>query len=251
MADNQTDDLADDTTSSPQVERDVEAVGVPEPEATPAPAPVASAEVDAERERLIAERAARREARLAALAPAPEPEPQSVAAAPQFAPAGTVAAAPAVARTETITDTQRSTDRFAGSLGLFLLRLVAAAIMGFHGLNHLLNLPATTELIASTVLPAPSILAVVLGAAEVAIAIALVFGLLTRLAGLGLALVAGGALAFVLWGAWSPFEPGRAGFTGELEVLLVGVGVLFLLVGGGGWAVDHGFRSRRAEARDA
>lgn len=276
MADNQTDDLADDTTSSPQVERDVEAERVPEHEQAPEyehasePAPAAeptrethhepatasSAEVDAERERLVAERAARREARLAALAPAPEPEPQHVAATPQYATpvaagTGATAASAAPVRTETVTVTQRSTDRFAGSLGLFLLRLVTAAIMGIHGMQHLLNLPAATQMIQETVLPAPSILAVVLGAAEVAIAIALVFGLLTRLAGLGLALVAGGALAFVLWGSWSPFKPGESGFSGELELLLVAVGVLFLLVGAGGWSIDHGFRARRQEARDA
>ena len=117
--------------------------------------------------------------------------------------------------------------------------------------DHLLNLPATTELIGSTVLPAAGILAVVLGAAEVAIAIGLVFGLLTRIAGLGLVLVAGGALAFVLWGNWTPFEAGKPGFVGALELLLVAVGVLFMLVGGGGWSVDHGFRARRAEAKAA
>ena len=237
MADNNTDTRAD---------WDVEA------------APARTSEVDAERERLVAERAARREARLAALAPAPEPEPQSLATAagPHDASTPGVAAgtgATAVSdlpvRTETVT--HRSTDKFAGSLGLFLLRLVTAAIIGSHGLHHLLNLPATTELIGSTVLPAPGILAVVLGAAEVAIAIGLVFGLLTRIAGLGLVLVAGGALAFVLWGNWTPFEAGKPGFVGALELLLVAVGVLFMLVGGGGWSVDHGFRARRAEAKAA
>lgn len=239
MADNNTDTRAD---------WDVEA------------APARPSEVDAERERLVAERAARREARLAALAPAPEPEPQSLATAagPHDASTPGVAAgtgATAVSdlpvRAETVTVTHRNTDKFAGSLGLFLLRLVTAAIVGSHGLYHLLNLPATTELISSTVLPAPGILAVVLGAAEVAIAIGLVFGLLTRVAGLGVVLVAGGALAFVLWGNWTPFEAGKPGFVGALELLLVAVGVLFMLVGGGGWSVDHGFRARRAEAKAA
>lgn len=236
MADNHTDERADDTPSSPQADWDVE------------------------RERLVAERAARREARLAALAPEPEPVPDATwgdaprtAAPAASAGASAAGAAPArrLADPEPVTVTRRTTDRFAGSLGLFLLRLVTAAIIGFHGLNHLLNLPATTRMISGTVLPAPGILAIVLGAAEVAIAIALVFGLLTRVAGLGLALVAGGALAFVLWGAWSPFTPGESGFTGELELLLVGVGLLFMLVGAGGWSVDHGFRARRRDARES
>lgn len=207
-------------------------------------------EVDAERERLIAERAARREARLAALAPRQEPEPHLVAGTASPAEAGPTDIAPVV-HTETVTVLQRTTDKAPASLGLFVLRLVTAGILAIHGLYHLLNLPATTEMIQSTVLPLAGVMAVVLGIAEVAIAIALLFGLLTRIAGLGIILVAGGALGFVLWGPWSLFTPGQIGITGELELLLVGVGVLFLLVGGGGWSVDRGFRSRRQAAKAA
>ena len=53
---------------------------------------------------------------------------------------------------ETVTVLQRSNDKWAGSLGLFLLRLVSAAIMGVHGANKLLNLPAATETLQNTVL---------------------------------------------------------------------------------------------------
>ena len=146
---------------------------------------------------------------------------------------------------EPVTVVQRSNDKWAGSLGLFLLRWVTAAIMGVHGAYKLLNLPAATEVLQSTVLPAPGTLAIVVGAAEIGIAIALVFGLRTRVAGLGVVLIAAGALAFVQWGPWSPFVPGSAGFNGELELLLVAVGVVLLLLGGGGWSVDRGFRGRR------
>lgn len=199
----------------------------------------------AEHERLVAERAARREARMAALAPKPAPDP--VAYPPRAASGPESADQPVeqVVRTETVTVTRRSTDKFAGSLGLFVLRLAVAAIVGVHGLNKLLNLPATTQMLQNTILPEPGILAIAIGAAEVAIAIALVFGLLTRVAGLGVVLVSAGALAFVLWGPWSPFQAGQSGFIGELEVLLVAVGLLFLLVGGGGWSVDRAFRGRR------
>lgn len=200
---------------------------------------------DAEHERLVAERAARRQERLDALAPA----------APVVPTAGSTAsealvlerAAQPLEPAEPVVETvvKRNTDRFLPSLGLFLLRLVTAAIMGVHGLNKLLDLPAATEAMAQTVLPEPSIMAIVVGAAEVGIAIALVFGLLTRLAGLGIALIAGGALAFVLWGPWSPFIAGKPGFIGELELLLAAVGLLFLTVGAGGWSIDRGFRARR------
>lgn len=204
-----------------------------------------SSAVTAEHENLVAERQARRDARVAALAPAPTPDPATT-----YPPAAsTQTDQPAPVRTETVTVTRRSTDRWHGSLALFVLRLVTAAIMGVHGLNKLLNLPATTEALSRTILPQPGIMAIVIGAAEIAIAIGLVFGLLTRLAGLGLMLVTGGALALVLWGPWSPFQPGQSGFIGELEVLLLAVGFLFLLVGAGGWSVDRGFRSRREADR--
>ncbi len=209
------------------------------PDALAAAAAASHASVRAEQERLQAERAARREARLAALNPQPEPiAPAALVETRQQ----TVAVEPTVVERVHLV---RSTDKFWGAFGLFLVRLVVAAILGVRGVNHLLNLSGTTDLIATTVLPMPAILAIVLASAEIAVALALVFGVLTRLAGVGVAAIAGSALGFVLWGAWSPFRPGEPGFTGELELLLVAVGLLLLFVGGGGWAVDRAFRSRR------
>ena len=57
--------------------------------------------------------------------------------------------------------------------------------------------------------------------------------------------IAGGALAFVQWGAWSPFVPGQPGFLGELELLLAAVGLTLMLVGAGGWSLDRSFRAGR------
>ncbi len=165
------------------------------------------------------------------------------ASAPVAAP--TYLARPQVV-TETVTVVQRTTDKFAGSLGLFLLRVVVAGIIGYRGVQKLLDLPGTTALVSTTILPMPEILAIVVGAAEVLVAIALLFGALTRVAGLGLALIAGSALGFVLWGPWTIFTPGQPGFLGELELLLAAVGVMFLFVGAGGWSVDHGIAARRA-----
>ncbi len=189
-----------------------------------------SAAVRAERERLAAERTARREARLSAMSPTADATPTQV---------------------QRVVVTKRQTDGFMGALSMFLLRLVVAAIMGIHGVSKLLDIPQATEVFTNTVLPYPRWFAIGVGAAEVAIAIALVFGVLTRLAGLGVTLIGAGALALVYWGPWSPFVPGKPGFTGELELLLTVVGIVLLAIGAGRWSVDSAFRRRREEDRAA
>ncbi len=191
---------------------------------SPEPEPTRMEQLSDEEQKLAAERAARRDARAAALA-APAPQPQ-------------VAPEPVVVH-------KRTNDKFLGSLGLFLLRLVLAGIFAIRGLNLLTDIPAAQAMFAKTIIPEPGIMAIVTGAAALLIALSLVLGLLTRLAGLGIALIAGGALAFVYWGNWSPFVAGRPGFLGEFELLLAVVGVLLICIGGGGWSLDRSFRSGR------
>ncbi len=199
-------------------------------QATPTEPDDATRELSDEERKLAAERASRREAREQALAAA-EAKP-SVAADP-------------------VVVTRRSTDRFAGGLGLFLLRLVVAAIMLVRGLEIVTNLPAAEAVFAQTRIPEPRIMALVTGVAGLAIAVALVFGLLVRLAGLGVALIGVGALVFVQWGNWSPFVQGRSGFLGEFELLLAAVGILFMFTGGGGFGLDRSFRKSRETAKAA
>lgn len=146
------------------------------------------------------------------------------------------------------TPTKHNTDRFLGSLGLFLLRLVTAAVIGVHGVQKLLDLDGTTQFFSSTALPYPEVLAVVTAVAEVLIALALVLGLLVRAAGLGVLLVAVGALVFVLW-LQNPFQAGQPGFAGEGELLLAGIGLLFICVGGGWWGIDAAMRRGRARRK--
>ena len=130
---------------------------------------------------------------------------------------------------------ERTNDKFLGSVGIFLLRLVVAGIFGIRGYQMLGDLAATQERFAQTLLaPYAQILAIVTGAAHLLIALALILGLLTRIAGLGVVLVAG-----------------QAGFLGELELLLAAVGLLLLLIGGGGWSIDRSFRSARARDKAA
>lgn len=139
----------------------------------------------------------------------------------------------------------RSTDKFSGALGLFLLRLVTAVIVGTHGAQKLLDVPATQTLFENIGLPYAPYLAWGVGVAEVLAAVALIFGFLTRVAGAGVAVIAISALSLVKWGLVNPFVAGEPGFIGELELLLAAVGVLLMLVGGGGWGIDAGIRRGR------
>jgi len=215
--------VGDDAAAPPNQAAQPETIYRAQSAATPA-----ETELTPEERKLAAERAARREAREQALA-APD-----VRTAP--------AAAPVVV-------TRRSTDQFLGALALFLLRLVVAAIMAVRGLEIVTNLPAAQAKFETTIIPMPQIMSIVAGVGALAVAVALVFGLLTRLAGAGVMLIAGGALAFVLWGPWSVFVPGQSGFVGEFELLLAVVGFLFLCVGGGGFSLDRSFRKSREKDR--
>lgn len=146
---------------------------------------------------------------------------------------------------------KRTTDKWHGSLALFLLRLVSGLVVGAHGVQRLMHLTATKEFFGRSVLPRPDLFALGFSIAEVAVGVLLVLGLLTRVAGLLLAVLAIGMLAVFVWGKVNPFEGHTVGFNGELELLLAGLGLAFLLLGGGGWAVDNIFRRNRAKRREA
>lgn len=138
-----------------------------------------------------------------------------------------------------------TTDKALPSLGLFLLRLVTAGIMGVHGFQKLTDIPATQQFFASLGIPSPLYVAWGTGVAEVLAAVALVFGMLTRVAGLGIAAIGIGALALVKWGKQNPFQKGVSGFAGELELLLAAVGLLLFCIGAGRWSVDGSMRASR------
>ncbi len=149
----------------------------------------------------------------------------------------------------TIVRGARTNDKFFGALGLFLLRLVTAVIMGVRGYQHLTDFHGTQVFLTKVGIPDPHTMAWVLGIGECLCALGLLFGALTRVAGLGVAAIAIGALTFVKWGKVNPFVHGQPGFNGELELLLSGVGLLFVLLGAGGWSIDGGVRRARTADR--
>lgn len=143
-----------------------------------------------------------------------------------------------------------TTDKFMGSMGLWLLRWVTAGIMGVHGYQKLTDITGTEQFFTSLNLPSPHWLALGTGVAEVLAAVALFFGLLTRIAGLGIAAISILALITVKWKK-NPFASGVPGFAGELELLLAAAGLALFFVGSGRWGIDGQIRSNRRKAKMA
>lgn len=145
----------------------------------------------------------------------------------------------------------RTTDKWHGSLGLFLLRLATGALLITQGWAHLSHWTETQEFFANSVLPQPQWFALGVSIAEIVAGVLLVLGLLTRFAGLLLVAIEAILLAFFIYGkSGAIFTPGEPGFKGDIEILFAAIGLLFLLLGGGGLAIDKIFRRNRARARE-
>ncbi|MHA6508637.1 DoxX family protein [Tessaracoccus sp. Y1736] len=138
-----------------------------------------------------------------------------------------------------------------GSFGLFVLRLVTAAIIGVVGYQVLSDIDATAEFLGATLIPEPRLVAWIIGFGLAVLAVLLVIGLAVRVAGLLLAVVAVGSLVFIRWGQFSPFVAGMEGFLGDHDLLLAAVGILFFSLGGGRWGIDGAFVKARETAREA
>lgn len=143
------------------------------------------------------------------------------------------------------------TDRFFGSLGLFVLRLTLAVPFGVHGVQKLLGMDEAAAFFESLSffgyqLPVPGPLAIATGVGEVLIAVSLLVGFLTRFAGIGMMIISIGALIMVQWTSMPDLlGPEAVGVAGELELVLAGAGLLVLCIGAGGWSLDRLFRRER------
>ena len=140
-------------------------------------------------------------------------------------------------------------DKFIGSFGLALIRLVLAALLGVRGVQVLWNIPATTAWLTDRSIPYATPIAWALGALLLIITVLLIIGFGVRLAGLLTAALAIAMLVFVQWGYASPFVAGQAGFTGDWDVMVAGVGLAVFCLGSGGWAVDAAMRFNRAKRK--
>jgi len=143
-----------------------------------------------------------------------------------------------------------STYKALPSFGLLLFRLVIAAVIGIRAWQHITHLTATRDMWAATIVPSPGIIAWTQIGLEIAIAVMLVIGLGTRIAGLALLVLSIALLVFVQWGVVSPFQPGAADFIGVVDVLLTGAGILFATVGGGRVAFDGAIHTGRLRRKN-
>lgn len=160
------------------------------------------------------------------------------------APAAAPAAAPAGKPR-----TKRTTDKFAGSLGLFFLRVVAAATVGVLGFQIITESGPVISALQGIGVPQADMVSMGVGVLVLVIAVMLLFGLGTRIAAALLVALAAATLAFFRWGRFNPFIAGQAGFSGDMEFLLAGIGLCFLFLGAGGWSIDAGLRRSRARKK--
>jgi uncharacterized membrane protein YphA (DoxX/SURF4 family) len=160
------------------------------------------------------------------------------------APAAAPAAAPAGKPR-----TKRTTDKFAGSLGLFFLRVVAAATVGVLGFQIITESGPVISALQGIGVPQADMVSMGIGVLVLVIAVMLLFGLGTRIAAVLLVALAAATLAFFRWGRFNPFIAGQAGFSGDMELLLAGIGLCFLFLGAGGWSIDAGLRRSRARKK--
>lgn len=143
-----------------------------------------------------------------------------------------------------------STDKVAPSLGLFLMRLIAAVMIGVYGYQALTKREPVVQALISIGVPRASMVTWGLSVLLLVMAVMLVFGFGTRVAGALTTVLAGLTLAFYRWGDFNPFIAGQAGFSGDIELLLAGIGLVFLLVGAGGWSIDGGMRRSRLRRKE-
>jgi putative oxidoreductase len=124
--------------------------------------------------------------------------------------------------------------KLASDVGLLLLRLAVAAIFLFHGTQKwALWGDAGAQIPAQMV-----IIMKILSIAEPLGALALILGIFTRWAGLGLSIIMLGAIWFKI----AVFKQGFAGVGGtgwEFDLILLAASACLMLTGGGAIALDR------------
>ena len=128
-------------------------------------------------------------------------------------------------------------------LALAVLRVVAGIVFAAHGAQKLFvyGFAGVTGAFTQMGAPLPELTGPLVALVEFLGGLGLVFGLLTRLAGLGLAITMLGAIVLVhLAGGF--FLPDGV----EFALTLLAVAVTFVITGAGRYSLDHAIAARRA-----
>jgi putative oxidoreductase len=131
------------------------------------------------------------------------------------------------------------------SLGIALVRIITGVIFVAHGYQKffVFGIAGVTGAFAQMGVPAPSITAPLVATLELAGGIALILGLLTRLAALGLAIDMLVAILLVrIKGGF--FAPNGA----EFEILLCVACIGLVIAGAGALSIDEAIATRRSAA---
>jgi putative oxidoreductase len=131
------------------------------------------------------------------------------------------------------------------SLGVAVLRIILGIIFVAHGYAKffVFGIDGATGMFAQMGIPAPTITAPLVATLEVAGGVALILGLLTRLAALGLAIDMLGAVFLVrIKGGF--FAPNGA----EFEILLCVACIALVIAGAGAPSIDEAIATRRMSA---
>jgi len=129
-------------------------------------------------------------------------------------------------------------------IGPFIARVILGIVMLPHGLQKLLGMfggagfSGTVDFFVSSGVPAFVAVLIIIG--ESFGSLGLIFGFLSRLAALGIAIIMLGAIFMVHLqnGFFMNWFGNKAGEGFEFHLLAVGLALIVLIKGGGKWSVD-------------
>ena len=148
--------------------------------------------------------------------------------------------------------TTPSTYRAFPSFGFLLLRLVVAAVLGVRAWRHWAELTLTRQVWDTSLLRHGTLMGWITIGVEIGVAVLLLLGLGTRIAGFLLLAYAAVLLVFLDWGAANIIQRGYFGFLGDLDLVLAVLGLFLFTAGGGRIGFDgsiHTSRIRRKNDR--
>lgn len=147
---------------------------------------------------------------------------------------------------------KKVTDKFFGSLGLFLLRVVMAALLAVIGWQVLVDQGGYADALTGAGVPAnvSGWLALAAGIGMLLACVLLLIGWGTRIVGLLLTVAGVAVLAFFRFGPFNPIMEGHTGFYGDRDLLFTVCAFLMFMLGAGGWSVDAAYRRSRDKRKN-